>query len=77
MSYSKQAVTGKEILFGYDVKGKPAFYMIPSRQNTNEPTRQIQFAVWMLERGVDLMEPGVESVSFVLRSLPRTPTQFF
>jgi len=47
-------------MFGYDVVGKPAFYMIPSRQNTNEATRQIQFAVWMLERGIDLMEPGVE-----------------
>ncbi|KIJ95784.1 hypothetical protein K443DRAFT_682763 [Laccaria amethystina LaAM-08-1] len=61
-----EAVTGKEILFGYDVKGKPAFYMIPSRQNTEEPTRQIQFAVWMLERGVDLMEPGVETLALLI-----------
>lgn len=56
----QQAVTGKEVLFGYDVDGRPAFYMFPSRQNTDEPTRQIQFAVWMLERGLDLMGPGVE-----------------
>jgi len=34
--------------------------MIPSRQNTDEAKRQIDFAVWMLERSVDLMEPGVE-----------------
>ncbi|KAF8968123.1 CRAL-TRIO domain-containing protein [Flammula alnicola] len=61
-----EAVTGKEILFGYDVTGKPAFYMIPSRQNTNEATRQIQFAVWMLERGVDLMEPGVENLALLI-----------
>lgn len=32
---------------------------MPSRQNTNEQTRQIQFTVWMLERCVDLMDPGV------------------
>ena len=55
-----QAVTGKAILFGYDVVGKPAFYMIPSRQNTDDATRQIQFTIWVLERGIDLMEPGVE-----------------
>jgi len=57
-----QAVTGKEIVFGYDTKGRPGFYMIPSRQNTDEATRQIQFAFWMVERCVDLMEPGVEYV---------------
>ncbi|TFK40424.1 CRAL/TRIO domain-containing protein [Crucibulum laeve] len=61
-----EAVTGKEILFGYDVVGRPAFYMIPSRQNTTEATRQIEFAVWMLERGVDVMEPGVETLSILI-----------
>ncbi|KAF9267820.1 CRAL/TRIO domain-containing protein [Marasmius fiardii PR-910] len=30
----REAVTGKAILFGFDVNGRPAFYMIPSRQNT-------------------------------------------
>ena len=55
-----QAVTGKQITFGFDAKGKPAFYMIPSRQNTDDPVRQIQFVVWMLERATDLMGPGVE-----------------
>jgi hypothetical protein len=43
--------------------------MIPSRQNTKEPddpktpNPQIHFVVWMLERGIDLMGPGVECVS--------------
>lgn len=49
-------------MFGYDSTGKPALYMIPSRQNTTEAPRQIDYAVWMLERTIDLMEPGVESV---------------
>jgi hypothetical protein len=57
-----QAVTGKEVLFGYDVHGRPGMYMFPSRQNTDGPPRQIQFVVWMLERSVDLMAPGVEYV---------------
>lgn len=61
-----EAVTGKEIVYGYDTEGRPGLYMFPSRQNTDEPTRQIQYAVWMLERGVDLMRPGVESVTFLV-----------
>lgn len=59
-----EAVTGKEVVYGYDTEGRPGFYMFPSRQNTDEPTRQIQFAVWMLERCIDLMRPGVEYVAF-------------
>ncbi|CAA7266872.1 unnamed protein product [Cyclocybe aegerita] len=66
-----EAVTGKEILYGYDVKGKPAFYMIPSRQNTNEATRQVQYAVWMLERCIDLMEPGVENIALLINFADR------
>jgi hypothetical protein len=34
--------------------------MIPSRQNTEESPRQVEFAVWMLERALDLTGPGVE-----------------
>lgn len=53
-------MTGKSILFGYDTDQRPAFYMIPSRQNTEETVRQIHFVVWTLERAIDLMGPGVE-----------------
>lgn len=61
-----QAVTGKEIMFGYDTSRRPACYMIPSRQNTKEPddsnapNPQLHFTVWMLERAIDQMGPGVE-----------------
>lgn len=44
--------------------------MIPSRQNTTEGERQIQFAVWMMERGIDLMGPGVECVHCFLFAPP-------
>ena len=46
--------------FGYDTQRRPAVYMIPSRQNTGESHRQIEFAIWMLERALDLTGPGVE-----------------
>ena len=55
-----QAVTGKEILFGFDVQGRPALYTPPNRQSTTDPVRQVQFVVWMLERCIDQMQAGVE-----------------
>ncbi|GLB40416.1 putative CRAL TRIO domain-containing protein [Lyophyllum shimeji] len=61
-----EAVTGKQVLFGYDVRGRPGLYLFPSRQNTEEPVRQIQFTVWMLERTVDLMGPGVETLALLI-----------
>lgn len=61
-----EAVTGKEIQFGFDVHGRPALYLIPSRQNTTESARQIEFTVFILERCIDLMGPGVECATDLL-----------
>lgn len=67
-----EAVTGKQIIYGFDCERRPAFYMFPSRQNTEEPTRQCEFAVWMMERAIDLMGPGVESVTLLINCANRT-----
>lgn len=61
-----EATTGKEFLFGYDTRGRPALYMCPSKQNTEESARQIHFVVWMLERAIDLMGPGVETLALMI-----------
>ncbi|KAJ7104076.1 CRAL/TRIO domain-containing protein, partial [Mycena belliarum] len=61
-----EAVTGKGIILGFDVNGRPGLYLIPSRQNTNESTRQVQFVVWLLERCIDLMPPGVETLDLLI-----------
>ena len=65
-----EAVTGKEFIFGYDTRGRPALYMCPSRQNTEESPRQIHFVFWIMERAIDLMGPGVEYVLRFFFSLP-------
>ncbi|KAG6889288.1 hypothetical protein C0992_005704 [Termitomyces sp. T32_za158] len=61
-----EAVTGKQVLFGYDVSGRPGLYLFPSRQNTDGPERQIQYTVWMLERTIDLMGSGVETLALLI-----------
>ncbi|KAF9516938.1 hypothetical protein BS47DRAFT_584425 [Hydnum rufescens UP504] len=40
--------------------------MLPSRQNTDDPVRQLQYTVWTLERCIDLMGPGVEGLDFLI-----------
>ncbi|TDL19891.1 CRAL/TRIO domain-containing protein [Rickenella mellea] len=67
-----EGVTGKEVVYGYDTHGRPCLYMFPSRQNTTEPERQLEFAVWMMERAVDLMGPGVEALDLMINFADRS-----
>ncbi|KAF7327687.1 CRAL/TRIO domain-containing protein [Mycena kentingensis (nom. inval.)] len=61
-----EALTGKMVLFGHDLHGRPGLYLLPSKQNTDGPERQVQFTVWMLERTLDLMPAGVESLDLLI-----------
>ncbi len=58
-----EAVTGKQVLLGFDVNARPVLYLYPSRQNTEISPRQIQYLVWGLERAIDLMGPSVENLA--------------
>ena len=71
-----EAMTGKETILGYDNKGRPLHYMHPSRNTTEETPRQMQFAVWVLERAIDLMPPGVEMLALLINfgGKKRNPT---
>lgn len=48
------------VIWGYDVDNRPALYLRPSRQNTEESIRQVHYVVWALERLTELMGPGIE-----------------
>ena len=58
------------VLWGYDTDNRPALYLRPSKQNTEESIRQVHFVVWALERLTELMGPGVEYVHFILAPCP-------
>ncbi|KAI5289341.1 hypothetical protein KEM54_004035 [Ascosphaera aggregata] len=60
-----EMVTGKMLIQGFDNSGRPCLYMDPSKQNTERSPRQIQALVFMLERMIDLMEPGQESLAML------------
>lgn len=56
---------------GYDTAGRPAIYMLPSRQNTDASSaegqrKQLQHSFWIQERAIDLMPLGVETVTLMI-----------
>ncbi|KAI0635576.1 CRAL/TRIO domain-containing protein [Trametes polyzona] len=61
-----EAVTGKMIIWGYDADNRPALYLRPSKQNTEESIRQVHYVVWALERLTELMGPGVETLALMV-----------
>ncbi|CAG7849097.1 CRAL-TRIO domain-containing protein C23B6.04c [Serendipita indica DSM 11827] len=65
--------TGKEVIFGYDQGNRPGLYMFPSRQNTEESERQIQYATFMIERTIDLAPPGIENIALFVNYGDKSP----
>jgi CRAL/TRIO domain len=54
------------MLLGFDNASRPCLYLIPSRQNTDPSPRQIQQLVYSLERAVDMMPQGVETLALLV-----------
>lgn len=58
--------TGKQVVLGWDIHGRPVCYLRPSKQNTEKSDRQIEHLVYMLERTIDLMPPGQETLALLI-----------
>ncbi|KAJ5160152.1 Phosphatidylinositol transfer protein PDR16 [Penicillium canariense] len=58
--------TGKQVIMGFDIHGRPCLYLLPSNQNTEKSERQIQHLVFMLERVIDLMGPDQETLALLV-----------
>lgn len=58
--------TGKQVIMGYDIHGRPCLYLLPSNQNTEKSERQIQHLVFMIERVIDLMGPDQETLALLV-----------
>ncbi|KAJ6440011.1 Inositol polyphosphate-related phosphatase [Purpureocillium lavendulum] len=67
---SPEQETGKQIIAGFDREGRPCQYLNPGRQNTDTSPRQINHLFYMVERVVDVMPPGVESLSLLINFKP-------
>lgn len=69
---SPENATGKQVIMGYDNVARPCLYLIPANQNTKESERQVQHLVFMLERTIDLMPPGQETLALLVNSTGST-----
>ena len=58
--------TGKQLILGWDGAGRPCHYMRPSKQNTERGPRQIEHLVYILERDIDMMPAGQESLTLLI-----------
>lgn len=64
--FSEENSTGKQVIFGWDVATRPCLYLNPGRQNTPRSEKQVQHLVFMLERTIDLMGPGQETLALLI-----------
>ncbi|EGV63519.1 hypothetical protein CANTEDRAFT_114337 [Yamadazyma tenuis ATCC 10573] len=62
--------TGKEIILGYDNDVRPCLYLKPGRQNTKPSITQVQHMVYMLERVIDFMPSGQDSLALLIDFKP-------
>lgn len=63
---SPENETGKQIILGYDKEGRTCQYLNPGRQNTDPSHRQVEHLVFMLERAIQLMPPGQETLALLI-----------
>ena len=63
---SEENETGKQVIFGYDTEGRPCLYLNPHKQNTKGREKQMQHLVFMLERCIDLIPPGQETLAILV-----------
>ncbi|OLL23025.1 CRAL-TRIO domain-containing protein [Neolecta irregularis DAH-3] len=57
-----KAQTGKQVLLGFDYARRPVLYLYPGRENTSFSPRQSKYFVWSLERCIELMPLGVDTL---------------
>jgi hypothetical protein len=72
---SPEQETGKEIVMGWDRAGRPCQYLTPNRQNTDASPRQIHHLFYMIDRAIEVMPPGVETVSLMINFKPSKARQ--
>ncbi|KAH6626551.1 CRAL-TRIO domain-containing protein [Chaetomium sp. MPI-SDFR-AT-0129] len=63
---SPENETGKQIILGFDNEARVCHYLSPGRQNTEASPRQVQHLVFMLERVIDLMPAGQETLALLI-----------
>ncbi|KAL5614565.1 hypothetical protein BROUX41_004668 [Berkeleyomyces rouxiae] len=62
--------TGKQMIAGFDNEARPCLYLSPGRQNTQPSHRQVEHLAFMVERVLDLLPPGQETLALLINFKP-------
>lgn len=63
---SPENETGKQCILGYDNGARPVHILMPGKQNTDPSPRQVQHLVFMVERAIDMMVAGQETLALLI-----------
>lgn len=58
--------TGKNLVLGYDNDNRPCLYLRNGYQNTSASIKQVQHLVFMLERVIQFMPPGQDTLALLI-----------
>ena len=58
--------TGKQVILGYENNARPILYLKAGRQNTKTSHKQVEHLVYMLERVIDFMPVGQDSLALLI-----------
>ncbi|CCH44100.1 hypothetical protein BN7_3658 [Wickerhamomyces ciferrii] len=58
--------TGKEVILGYDNNARPILYLKNGRQNTKSSFRQVQQLVFFLEKVINFMPQGQDTIALLI-----------
>lgn len=58
--------TGKNLIVGYDNDNRPCLYLRNGYQNTAPSLKQVQHLVFMLERVIQFMPPGQDTLALLI-----------
>ncbi|TID26189.1 hypothetical protein CANINC_002816 [Pichia inconspicua] len=61
-----ESLTGKEVVLGFDNEARPCLYLKPGRQNTKTSHRQVQHLVYFLEKCINFMPSGQDSLALLI-----------
>jgi hypothetical protein len=63
---SPENETGKQVIMGFDKEGRACLYLLPKNQNTAVSDKQVHHLVYMLDRSIDMIPPGQETIALLI-----------
>ena len=64
--FSPENETGKCAIYGWDMVGRTCLYLNPAAQNTVTVNKQVEHMFFMLERCIDILLPGQETLALLV-----------